>query len=67
MAVSPLIIKGLQIAESRLGMEELSRRLGAPDTLVRAWRMGHVTMPQRKFLALVDILTELDPSWDEPK
>lgn len=63
MPASPLIIKGLQIAEMRLGMDVLSERLGAPPELIRAWRMAHATMPDRKFLKLVDILTDLDPSW----
>ena len=57
--------KGLEIAEKRLGMEELSRRLGAPEPTIRAWRFGHATMPEYKFLRLVDILTELDPDWTD--
>ena len=63
--VSPLVMKGLEIAEKHLGMDELSRRLRAPADLVRAWRFGHTTMPEYKFLALVDILTDLDPDWTE--
>ena len=46
-------------------MEELAKRLGAPDTLIQAWRFGHATMPEAKFLKLVDILTDLAISWDE--
>jgi hypothetical protein len=61
--VSPLIIKGIEIAQARLGMEELSKRLEASETLVRAWQLGHIAMPESKFLRLVDILTELDPKW----
>jgi len=38
-------------------------RIGAPQTLVRAWQLGHARMPEYKFLRLVDILTELDPQW----
>lgn len=62
---SPLISRGLEIAERVLGMDELSRQLGAPDSTIRTWRMGHASMPDRKFLKLVDILTDLDPNWSE--
>ena len=61
MPVSPLITKGLEIAEKRLGMEELAKRMHTTDSLIRAWRMGHATMPDYKFLRLVDILNELEP------
>jgi hypothetical protein len=64
LPVSPLISRGLQIAEQRLGIAELSIRLGSPADSIRAWRMGHATMPERKFLKLVDILSELDPNWN---
>lgn len=65
---SPLIMRGLAIAERYLGMAELEIRLGAPASLILAWRNGHATMPERKFLKLVDILTDLDPDWqDEAK
>jgi len=46
-------------------MAELSRRLDVPDSTINAWRFGHATMPEYKFLALVDILTDLAISWDE--
>jgi len=39
-------------------------RLGSPAESIKAWSLGHATMPERKFLALVDILTELDPDWN---
>jgi hypothetical protein len=52
LPTSPLIMRGLEIAE----------------TTIRAWRLGHATMPEYKFLRLVDILTVLDPKWtDEAK
>ena len=63
LPVSPLITKGLDIAERHIGIEELSRRLAVPETTIRAWRFGHVTMPDAKFLQLVDILVTLDPRW----
>lgn len=70
LPASPLIERALQIAERRLGLEELSRRLVAPETTIRAWRLGYASMPEYKFLRLVDLLTELDPSWldsDKPR
>lgn len=63
MPASPLVMRGLELVEKRLGMDELSRRLGAPATTIRAWQFGHATMPEYKFLRLVDVLSELDPSW----
>ena len=63
MPTSPLISKGLQIAEKRLGIEELAKRLRTTDSMIRAWRMGHATMPEYKFLRLVDILNDLEPDW----
>jgi hypothetical protein len=60
---SPLITRGLEIAEKRLGMEELCRQLNASESSIRAWMFGHATMAEYKFLRLVDILTELDPQW----
>jgi hypothetical protein len=63
LPASPLIARSLEIAEKKLGWRELASRLQAPEETIRAWRDGHATMPQYKFLRLVDILTELDPSW----
>jgi hypothetical protein len=65
LPASPLIARALEIAEKRLGMTELSVRLGSPASSIEAWRLGHATMPEYKFLRLVDILTELDPGWNE--
>jgi len=65
LAASPLIARALDIAEKRLGMEELCHRLAVPESAVRGWRLGHTAMPEYKFLRLVDILTELEPSWVE--
>jgi hypothetical protein len=67
LPVSPLISRGLEIAEKHLGMTALSERLGSPATTIIAWRLGHATMPDNKFLELVDILTDIDPSWTDPK
>jgi len=65
LPVSPLVSRGLQIAEKHLGMTELSVRLGSPATTIMAWRLGHVTMPEGKFLLMVDILMEIDPNWTD--
>ena len=65
LPASPLVIKGLEIAEKHLGMEALSARLGAPAAAIAAWRFGHDAMPQEQFLKLVDILSALDPKWTE--
>ena len=65
MSVSPLIVRALEVAEKHLGMKELCRRMVVPEDSIRAWKLGHATMPQYKFLRLVDILTELDPDWKE--
>ena len=65
LAASPLIARSLDVAEKRLSIEELCHRLAVPEASVRAWRLGHATMPEYKFLRLVDILMELDPSWTE--
>jgi len=65
LPVSPLITRALDVAEKRLGVKELSERLGSPERSIHAWRMGHTTMPESKFLKLVDILTDLAVTWDE--
>ena len=56
-------MRGLEIAEKRLGIEALCSRLGASETGIRGWRLGHADMPEDKFLRLVDLLAELDPGW----
>jgi hypothetical protein len=63
LPVSPLVMRGLEISEKHLGMAELSTRLGAPEETIRAWRLGHVEMPDKQFLRLVDVLADIDPSW----
>ena len=63
--MSPLASKALEIAERHLGLDELCRRLEVSETTVRSWRFGDGIVPEDKFLRLVDILTDLDPSWTE--
>jgi hypothetical protein len=63
LPVSPLISRGLEIAERRLGMAEVCRRFGSPSSAVVAWRLGDAAMPDAQFLVLVDMLLEIDPHW----
>lgn len=65
--VSPLILRGLEIAEKHLGIDELCKRLGATPANVQAWRTGREEMPDALFLKLVDLLIELDPGGIFPK
>lgn len=60
---SPLIGRALDVAERHLGIEELCHRLVVPESTIRSWRFGYSTMPEYKFLRLVDILTEIEPRW----
>lgn len=67
LPVSPLISRAIDVAEKHLGMDELAQKLVAPPSAIEAWRAGLATMPDRKFLKLVDILNELVPDWtDKP-
>jgi len=50
----------LERALKALGPDELSARLNAPPELIQTWINGHATMPERKFLSLVDVLEEID-------
>lgn len=65
LPASPLIAKGLDIAQRHFGMRELSTRLGSPAGTINAWRLGQTTMPQQKFHLLVDLLLEIAPTWME--
>lgn len=51
-------VSALKRAEQLLGITELARRLNAPVETVKVWRNGIATMPERKFLLVVDILDE---------
>ena len=65
ISANPLVIRALEVAEKRIGMKALSERLGSPAGSIEAWRHGKATMPEDKFLALVDLLTEIAVDWDE--
>lgn len=60
---SAVVLSGLEIAERHLGLDELSRRLGATPATIGAWRSGDVHMPDREFSVLVDLLGDLEPGW----
>ena len=52
--------QALERALKSLGPDELSTRLKVPPELIQTWINGHATMPERKFLTLVDLLDEID-------
>lgn len=52
--------QALERALKVLGPKELSARLQAPAELIQTWLNGHATMPESKFLRLVDVLDEID-------
>ena len=56
---SVYVIRGIELAENKLGMAELSRRLAAPETTIRAWRLGHATIAPKKFEKLKKVLVEI--------
>lgn len=66
IAANPMVTRALQVAEQKLGLQQLSQRLSTPSGIVHAWRDGRAMMPQHRFLLLIDLLTALDPRWAEP-
>ena len=54
----------LKKAASAIGMDALATGLRVPVPLLQAWIDGHASMPDRKFLALADMLDGLS---DPPK
>jgi hypothetical protein len=60
-----LVTRAIEVAEAHIGIEALARRLGVHPFNVRSWRDGTGFIPGEKFLALVDLLAELDPGWKE--
>ena len=55
-----VMARALERALKAIGPDELSTRLKAPPELIQTWINGHATMPERKFLALVDLLDEIE-------
>ena len=50
----------LAYAAERLGKTELARRLNVSEGTLDAWINGHVAVPNRKLLALADLIDEMD-------
>jgi len=59
MPDTEVMAKALERALKALGPDELSARLQAPPELIQTWINGHATMPERKFLRLIDLLDEI--------
>jgi hypothetical protein len=59
MPDSEFSARALERALKALGPEELATRLQAPPELIQTWINGHATMPERKFLRLVDVLDDI--------
>jgi hypothetical protein len=60
MPDTEVMARALERALKALGPDELSSRLQVPPELIQTWINGHATMPERKFLRLVDVLDEID-------
>ena len=56
-------MRALAVAEKRLGIEELCQRLGVPETVIRSWQIGVTEMPDKDFLRLIDIITDVEPDF----
>ena len=56
-------MRALAVAEKRLGIDELCTRLGAAEAEIRAWQTGAVDMPDKDFLRLIDIVTDIEPDF----
>ena len=65
ITANPMATRALEIAERKFGLQQLGEWLSASGATLRAWRDGQAVMPQHRFLRLVDLLTALDPAWDE--
>jgi len=49
-----LLQRGLRL----FGREELAKRLGVPATRVDAWQAGLISVPDLKYLLLLDIMRQ---------
>jgi hypothetical protein len=49
----------LRRAANLIGRDELAARLKIPESLLDAWISGHAALPDRKLVALADILDEV--------
>jgi hypothetical protein len=50
----------LEYAAERLGRKELATRLKVDEAHLDAWMLGAMEVPNRKLLALADLIDELD-------
>ncbi|HTM58775.1 MAG TPA: hypothetical protein VL199_00330 [Burkholderiales bacterium] len=55
-----VMARALERALKAIGPDLLSTRLQVPPELIQTWINGHATMPERKFLRLVDVLDEIE-------
>lgn len=60
MPDTEVMARALERALKALGPDVLSTRLQVPPELIQTWINGHATMPERKFLRLVDVLDEIN-------
>lgn len=60
MPDTEVMARALERALKALGPDALSARLQVPPELIQTWINGHATMPERKFLRLVDVLDEIE-------
>jgi transcriptional regulator with XRE-family HTH domain len=56
-------MRALAVAEKRLGIEELCQRLGVAEAVIRSWQIGVTEMPDKDFLRLIDIITDVEPEF----
>ena len=54
-------------AEVLGGVDELASRLEISSGVVRVWMEGKLSLPQRVFFELVDIISEADARREPPK
>jgi len=59
MPDTEVMARALERALKALGPDDLSARLQVPPELIQTWINGHATMPERKFLRLIDLLDEI--------
>jgi hypothetical protein len=52
----------LKSAANLIGQDELAIRMKVPGPLLESWISGHATMPDRKLIALAEVLDKLATS-----
>ena len=55
----------LDVCIREIGIVEVAKRLGVTPVLLDLWQTGQAPMPPGQFRALVDVLIELDPGWED--